>query len=203
MNIKNEKVILLIVLIASLVVALGSGAAVYLLQRKAGELQSENAALHSRVAKARTKLNNLNALRAQREASEARLQVAECILPSQKEIEDLVDNLSEFAKKSGIVITKAKPINRSAYAGARGAVKRFEEADFDLELSGDFFQFVEFLNLLENYKRFIRTDAFTLKAGRGEDAPLDIALKFATFTYNEAPATSVRAPVRAAVKGGR
>ncbi|MCD6405575.1 MAG: type 4a pilus biogenesis protein PilO [Planctomycetes bacterium] len=203
MNIKSEKVILLIVLIASLVVALGSGVGVYLLQKKAGRLQAENTALHSRIAKARTKLNNLNALRAERETAEARLKVAERILPSRKEIEDLVDNLSEFARKSGVVITKAKPVNRSAYAGARGAVKRFEEASFDLALKGDFFEFVEFLNCLENYKRFIRTDSFTLKAGRNEGTPLDIALKFATFTYNEAPATPAKAPVRAAAKGGR
>jgi Tfp pilus assembly protein PilO len=188
MNTKNEKLILLVVLIASAVVALGSGAGVYMLERKSGELEAENAALDSRVAQARTKINKLAAMRAQREEAQTRLEVGERILPSQEEIENLVDNLSEFARESGVVITKAAPVRQGAYGGARGVAKRFEEADFNLKLTGDFFQFVEFLNQLENYKRFIRVDGFAAKGGRTEEEGLDVDLNFATFTYAGSPA---------------
>jgi len=44
------------------------------------------------------------------------------------------------------------------------------------------------VNLLENYKRFIRVDSFTVTSGRSEQEPLDIDLKFATFTYVDSPA---------------
>jgi Tfp pilus assembly protein PilO len=190
---KKEKVILAAILIASGLVALGSGVGVYMLQKKAGVLETENVALQSRVAQAQTKLNKLGALKTQREEAEARLIVAESILPSQEEIENLVDSLSEFARKSGVVIAKAAPVRTGAYGGARGVVKRFEETNFDLKVEGDFFQLVEFLNHLENYKRFIRVDGFIIKSGRDEIAPLDVDLKFATFSYMGTPAA----------KGGR
>lgn len=179
---KKEKIVLLTVIIGACILALGAGTGVYFLQKKAAELEADNIMLQSRVAQAQTKLSRLPAMRAHRETAQAKLHVAERILPSQEEIENLVDNLSEFAIRSGIVIAKAAPVRQGAY-GHGGVVKRFEEANFDLDLVGDYFQFVEFLNLLENYKRFIRVDTFAMKSGRSQEEPLDIDLKFATFTY--------------------
>jgi len=193
MGTKNEKVLLLTILIVSGVIALSAGSGVYMLQKKAGELEAENMVLNSRVATAQTKLAKLPALRAEREKSQSRLEVAESILPSQEEIENLVDSLSEFASRSGIIIAKSAPVRQGAYSGVRGAVKKFEEADFNLDIYGDFFQFVEFVNMLENYKRFIRVDGFSVNTGRNEDEALDINVQFATFTYVSSATT----------KGGR
>lgn len=198
MRSKKEKIVLLAVLIISVVVALGAGSGIYVLQKKADELQTANTGLQSRVAHAQTKLKKLPELRAERESAQSQLQVAESILPSQEEIENLVDNLADFAQKSGAVIAKTKPVRQGAYRAAAG-VKKFEEATFDLDLQADFFQFVEFVNLLENYHRFIRIDGFNASPGRSADEPLKVAVKFATFTYTGAPATT---GPRVAVKGG-
>ena len=180
---KKEKMILLALLIGSGVLALLAGTGIYLLQRKSGELEIANQGLKSRVAKAETKIAKLGELRLQRESADKRLRVAERILPSQEEVENLVDNLSEFAVESGVVIAKAKPARQGAFAGRGGVVKRFQEADFDLKLVGDFFQFVEFINKLENYKRFIRVDEFSIKSETAKGSALCIGLNFATFTY--------------------
>lgn len=179
---KKEKMILLALLIGSGVLALLAGTGIYLLQRKSGELEIANQGLKSRVAKAQTKIAKLGQLRLQRETADRRLRVAERILPSQEEVENLVDNLSEFALESGIIISEAKPALHSALAG-RGVVKKFHEATFSLKLVGDFFQFVEFINKLENYKRFIRVDEFSIKSGTAKGSALSIGLNFATFTY--------------------
>jgi len=189
MTARNEKLILVLVLVGSLIVALAAGTGVYLLKSRSNELADENAGLEARVTKARTKLNQLNALRAEREKAQARLEVAERILPSQEEIENLVDSLADFARESGVVITEAAPVRQSGYRNVGGAGKRFEEADFDLDVEGDFFQFVRFVNLLENYKRFIRVDSFTVDAGKNHEEPHSINLKFATFTYTDAPSS--------------
>ncbi len=193
MGSKNEKMVLLVTLIASGVVALASGTGMYFLQKNSGELATTNAALESRVAQAQSKINKLATLRAQREQAQVRLVVAESVLPSQEELESLVDNLADFARKSGVIITKASPGRQSAYRKAVGGVKRFDVAEFNLDLEGDYFQLVEFVNLLENYKRFIRVDSFNVKSGRTQEDPHDIALKFATFTYVDAPAPVKRA----------
>jgi len=202
MGAKNEKVILLVVLVASVAVALGSGGGVYFLSRKVSVLSQANAGLQARVATAQNKLNKLNDLRTERERAQARLDVAESILPSQEEIENLVDNLSEFARKSGVVITKAAPVRQTMYKSGKDAVRRFDEADFDLELVGNYFQFVEFLNYLENYKRFIRVDDFSVAAAKTEGEPDSIKLKFATFTYVNAvaPAAQKAAPAKGVTK---
>jgi Tfp pilus assembly protein PilO len=195
MGSKREKLILLSVLAVSAIVALSAGVWIYFLSRWGGEFRTANDALRTRVSVANAKLAKLNALRAEREQAQARLDVAESILPSQEEIENLVDNLSEFAKKSGVTIVKTAPVRQTAYKVVKGAVKRFEEADFDIELVGDFFQFVEFLNYLENYKRFIRVDDFAVAAGRSEGEPNAMKLKFATFTYVEPVAPAAQKAV--------
>ena len=128
------------------------------------------------------------------------------MLPSQKEIEALVDNLSEFAKQSGVIIAKVQPMRQMAYKAQKGTTQRFDEAVFDLDLVGNYFQFVEFLNCLENYKRFIKVDSFNLAGARTAGDPLSISLKFATYTYVDAaveapkPAVAQAASVKGAVK---
>jgi Tfp pilus assembly protein PilO len=194
MGSKREKMILMTVLVASVVVALGAAVWIYFLGSWTSDLRTDNDALRARVDAAQGKLVKLNALRVEREQAQARFEMAASILPSQGEIESLVDSLSEFAKKSGVVIAKTAPVRQGAYKNAKGAVKRFEEADFEIELEGNFFQFVEFLNYLENYKRFIRVDDFAVAAGRAEGDPNSVKLKFATFTYVDAAAAAQKAP---------
>jgi Tfp pilus assembly protein PilO len=195
MGSKKEKIILLSVLVASGVIALVAAVWIYFLTSWTGELKLGNDGLRARVTAAQGKLAKLVALRGEREQAQARLDVGESILPSQKEIENLVDNLSEFARKSGVVIVKTAPVRQTAYRAVKGAVKRFEEAVFEVEMVGDFFQFVEFLNSLENYKRFIRVDDFAATAGKSEGEPNSIKLKFATFTYVEPVASATQKPV--------
>lgn len=195
MESKREKVFLLVLLLGSILLAAIAGTTVYFINKKTTELRTANSALSTRISTAKNKIAQLPLIRQERELAQAELQVAESILPSQKEIEMLVDSLSEFARQSGVIIAKAEPVRQVAYQSARGGAKRFEEAQFDLDIEGDYFQFVEFVNNLENYKRFIRVDDFTISAGKVEGEPHSVKLKFATFTYND-----TTAPVKGAVR---
>jgi len=197
MGSKKERVIILAVLGACGVIALVAGVLCYFLGSWTSDLRATNAALQARYDTANGKLQKLNVLRVQRELAQARLDVAERILPSQEEIENLVDNLSEFAKKSGVTILQTEPVRQMAFRAAKGAVKRFDEAEFNIDLEGDFFQFVAFVNYLENYKRFIKVDDFIISGGRKLGDPDTIKLKFATFTYVDAPAVAPAAKVPA------
>jgi len=196
---KNEKVMLLAVLVGSVLIAVASGVTIYFVAKDTSELKAANDALHTRIATAKNKLNQLNDMRVEREKAQARLVASESILPSQKEIETLVDNLSEFAKQSGVTIVKAEPVRQSAYGAPIATSQRFDEADFNLDLTGNYFQFVEFLNYLENYKRFIRVDSFSVAAGRNNSEGNSMSLDFATFTYVDESA--IGQPPIAAVKG--
>ena len=195
MGSKREKLILLVVLAGSGVIAIACGVWIYFLGSWGGELRTANGALRARVSTAQIKLAKLNALRGERELAQVRLDVAESILPSQGEIENLVDNLSEFARKSGVVLATTAPVRQTAYKAVKGAVKRFEEANFDIEVTGSFFQFVEFINYLENYKRFIKVNDFAVTAGKNENVSSSAKLKFATFTYVEPTAPAAQKTV--------
>jgi Tfp pilus assembly protein PilO len=198
MGSKNEKFILLAVLVGSVLIAVASGVTIYFVAKDTGVLRSANDGLHTRIATAKSKLNKLNDMRVEREKAQARLVASESILPSQKEIETLVDNLSEFAKQSGVTIVKAEPVRQSAYGAPIATTQRFDEADFNLNLTGNYFQFVEFLNYLENYKRFIRVDTFNIASAKNKTDGNSINLEFATFTYVDAAADQ---PTVTAVKG--
>lgn len=206
MGSKKETMVILVVLLAAGFLFLSAGVASYLVHRKTTVLRQDNAALQQRLNAAKTKVNKLSEMRRQREVAQARLEIAESVLPSQKEIEALVDNLSEFAKQSGVIIAKVQPMRQVAYKAQKGTTQRFDEAVFDLDLVGNYFQFVEFLNCLENYKRFIKVDSFNLAGARTAGDPLSISLKFATYTYVDAaveapkPAVAQAASVKGAVK---
>jgi Tfp pilus assembly protein PilO len=197
MGSKKERVILLAVLGACGAIALVAGVWCYFLGSWISDLRTANVVLQTRYDTANGKLQKLNDLRVQRELAQARLDVAERILPSQEEIENLVDNLSEFAKKSGVQILQTEPVRQTAFRAAKGPVKRFDEAEFNIDLAGDYFQFVAFLNYLENYKRFIKVDDFSISGGRQLGDSDSIKLKFATFTYVDAPAVAPAAKVPA------
>lgn len=204
MGSQREKMVLFAILAGSVAVAIIAGIGIYWFHGKTVELRAANGELQAKVTDARAKSVQLPALRVERNDAQVKLETAQSILPSQAEIENLVENLSEFAQKSGVVIVKAVPIRQGAYKPQKGAaLERFREATFDLDIQGNFFQFVEFLNYLENYKRFIRIDEYAVTPGKTESEPHEIRIKFATFTYVEAQAEAPKGKANVAEGAGK
>lgn len=86
------------------------------------------------------------------------------ILPDEEGLNDLVRSLQEFSEDSGVNI---RSLRRATPRG--GAVKQvgdFREVSYTLELEGDAFELLAFLDLVERHDRFLRVPRLEVDAAR-------------------------------------
>jgi len=132
---------------------------------------------------AKAKIREIPALREQRYKLTQIVEEYVRILPDQREVEALYDTLAAFEEKSHVRIRSI-----TAPPPERGRRKQATSANFvkhtrDLNVYGTFFQVATFINLIENYKRFMRVDSFTMRPGGETEGCLNLTMKMSTFTY--------------------
>jgi Tfp pilus assembly protein PilO len=108
------------------------------------------------------------------------------ILPDEKEVESLLETLSELKDQSGLTpdaIESFQFAQESASARGRStASANFQKYICQVRLRATLFQFATFVNLLERYKRFVQVDSFSMKP-EATGAELDVNMQMSTFTY--------------------
>lgn len=136
------------------------------------------------------------------------------ILPDDKEINTFVEQLAQFAQKSGVRITKlddddAKARNARA---KKGPVAAFDKVAYRISAEGGTEQLLQFMDLFENHERFVRVASFKIESkeqvvaraasedgGSGPEsaappqAPHQIDLELETYVYN--PKVKTTTPV--------
>ncbi len=136
------------------------------------------------------------------------------VLPDDKEINTFVEQLAQFAQKSGVRITKlddddAKARNARA---KKGPVAAFDKVAYRISAEGGTEQLLQFMDLFENHERFVRVASFKIESkeqvaarastedgGPGPEAapaplaPHQIDLELETYVYN--PKVKTQTPV--------
>lgn len=110
------------------------------------------------------------------------------ILPDTKELNAFVRMLQQFERQSGIVGTGLIQTN----ARADKSKNRFAAIEYKYEMTATLWQFLKFVNLIENYERFVSITDFSITPGgkgksddtRDGDAVHSVRLTMQTFTYN-------------------
>ena len=110
------------------------------------------------------------------------------ILPDTKELTAFVRMVYQFEKQSGIKSTQMMGRGRSDGA----ATDRFTPIAFSYEMTATLWQCLKFINLIENYERFVSiTDISIVSSGGGKaenmidgDVVHQIKLTLQTYTYN-------------------
>lgn len=110
------------------------------------------------------------------------------ILPDTKELSDFVRMLNQFQRQSGFVGTGLVPKPSS---GAKGN-ERFARIEYTYEMTATLWEFLKFVNLVENYERFVNITEFTIQSGdKGKQDELrdgsvvhTMKLTLQTYTYN-------------------
>lgn len=117
------------------------------------------------------------------------------ILPSNKEVSDLLDTMTEWSVESDILLTGVD--HRPAQVRA-GKASDFNKASFGLSLEGDVFQFLDFLNRVETHRRFMAIPSFGLQSATRQrleqDGQASHRIQLDVETYVYAP-TGLKAPV--------
>ncbi len=110
------------------------------------------------------------------------------ILPDEEGLNDLVRSLQEFSEDSGVNIRSLR--RATPRGGAAKQVGDFREVSYTLELEGDAFELLAFLDLVERHDRFLRVprlevDAARRQFEREEGSPLKhtIRLDVETFVF--------------------
>ena len=129
---------------------------------RAEQVQVEGAAIDALLAEiqqAEQEVALLPALEKEVRGLRAELADAVRILPAKQELNDFVRTVSQFAQEAGVKLLIFQPTD----AAMTGAFSRHE---YKLELTATLWQFLAFMNLFENHKRFISIREFALSARR-------------------------------------
>ncbi|MBL9077118.1 MAG: type 4a pilus biogenesis protein PilO [Planctomycetes bacterium] len=110
------------------------------------------------------------------------------ILPDSKELNAFVRMLQQFERQSGILGTGLIKKN----ARADKSKNRFAAIEYTYEMTATLWQFLKFINLIENYERFVSITDFSITAGgkgknddtRDGDVVHTVKLALQTYTYN-------------------
>ncbi|MGK0300880.1 MAG: Tfp pilus assembly protein PilO [Planctomycetota bacterium] len=108
------------------------------------------------------------------------------ILPDSRELNDFVRMLQKFDRQSGIRSTGLK----KKKAGDKSKAL-FSPIQYTYEMTATLWQGLKFMNLIENFERFVSVTAFNIKPGELGSDTIDgevvhtISLTMQTFTYNK------------------
>ncbi len=122
-------------------------------------------------------------LRQEQQRLAGELEECETILPNDREQNKIFDTLSEYEREAKVEIQSFSPVReRKSRPGA--AQTSYRKVSYDLDLGGEYFNLVKFLNLLENHHRFMQVDSFKIKQ-KDENSPVnDVSLNISTFVFD-------------------
>ena len=111
------------------------------------------------------------------------------ILPEEQGLEDFVKMLYQFEQSSGIQTINFQP-SRPARKNDK-QVERFERIEYQYELTATLWQFLKFINSIENYERLVAITDYSIgqlnerePVMRDGDTVHTIKLTMETYTYN-------------------
>lgn len=189
--------------IAVFVVLLGGiGAGIYAKTNENAEIQVKIDALNEEIGKLDARIAQREALKKLRAAQDDIFKELVAILPQENERqqERVWETLTAYASVAKLtpigLVPIVKPVNTGAPAGAppppsgQAAPKDFAQTELRIQYSGTFFNFLKFLNLVENNESFLRVDEIQLSpAPTADTGPqpehrlLSIIVKISTFHY--------------------
>ena len=172
---------LAISLIIVVVALAGVGTWLVLGMRQAGGLETAIEQKGRDLIGLREKVASVPELRQERLKLGSEVEEYETILPSERQLNELIDSLSIFREKAGLEIRQFTPVREKADAKD---VSTYKRVSYELDLTGEYFNFVRFLNLLETDKRFLQVDAFSVKQKDENSLSNEITLRVSTFVYD-------------------
>lgn len=192
----TEKQLTIMTIVVSVVVSGLFGVLIYLDLGKIDEEESNIETLKSQIAAA--------------EAEKARIPKREndviiyreivkrdsAVLPDESEINKFINVIGDFQRVSGVQVTQVQGLGAGRPKGSKEAIIKIP---LKLKLRGSTDQFLKFINLFENYERFVSVTGFTIGAGKSVDengvVQHDISLNLETYQYDPKGGTAPRVEI--------
>jgi type IV pilus assembly protein PilO len=141
-------------------------------------IQGQQQAADRTLAEKQAIADNLNEKRKEMDALEQKLQEALTQLPEKKELEELLAQLNDVGKKSGLDISKVVPaaeVNKSFYS----------EIPIQVAVSGNYHEIALFLQEIANLRRIVNVSnlKMTQPTTRGSSEKVILTSEFVATTF--------------------
>jgi Tfp pilus assembly protein PilO len=146
---------------AGLIVA-GAGAGAWFTWKACQELDEQATNLNDQVSAAKARIATIDDLEKEVIVLRENVQNYVRVLPSDSEVNDFYRKIEDFRRDSGVEISelRSQP-NRTKVASS--AV--FDKAEYKIQFFATYAQFLQFINRLENYERFVSISSLRINAG--------------------------------------
>ena len=162
----TEKQLVILIAAVSVIIAGILGTLTYLDLKKIGDMEEENLANCGKIDATRGKIDQIKGLEHDVIVLRENLNEYVKILPDDQEINDFVNRISQFSQKANVEVTSLTDKRSRQSTKAKNA---FEQVIYRMRLKGNLSQFMTFINLFENFHRFVRINSFTIKAGKNQE----------------------------------
>lgn len=196
----SEKQVTIIFVVLLILIVLGGGAGIYYLQFDVlPTKESELARVSAEVEDALKKQREIPGL--EKDIEKLKVEEKEKLkhIPNmtKAEYDEFATRLDELRRKSGVHIPRATWVTGARPAPVSGRPPRaspttMHRVQYDLAVEGGFYQLLRFINLLEEERRFINVESFTIvpgtntrdKAARGPQVfKRDLKVTIYSYTY--------------------
>lgn len=169
-------------------VALGAGYLIYSELGQIDEARAEVARVRTEIASARDTVRKTPEV--EREVIVLR-EIADRIrevLPDTKDLLNVIRDFQDYSSDAGVVPSAFRPTNTNDRGRGTGA---FEKVAYQLTMTGDTFQFLDFLNKIETHSRFMAVSSFKVTAASRksleEDGVASHRIQMEVETYKYVP----------------
>jgi type IV pilus assembly protein PilO len=144
-------------------------------------LKAQQLSADRTLAEKQALADNLNERRKEMDALEQRLQEALTELPEKKDLEELLAQLNDVGKKSGLEIAKVTP-------GAEAFERFYAKIPISISVSGNYHEIAMFLQEIANMRRIVNVNNITLGSPtlRSDKVILKSDFLATTFRFNDA-----------------
>lgn len=186
------------------VVCLAAGAGVYWVHGEIEAIEAQVTQKNEAITAAETKIAQIPGLEKDVIILRENLDEYVKILPDNKELNEFVRMLNAFERQSGI--QSSGLIGRPRRDAKK--VERFTPIEYSFEMTATLWQCIKFMNLVENYERFVSITDFSIQSGSGGrgtglvrdgDVVHQVKMTLQTYSYNgKADSKEVKIPDYAA-----
>ncbi|MEW5742233.1 MAG: type 4a pilus biogenesis protein PilO [Myxococcota bacterium] len=150
------------------------------LESQIESLKTQQASADRTLAEKQAIADNLNERRKEMDALEQRLQEALTELPEKKDIEELLAQLNDVGKKSGLEIAKVTP-------GVEAAEGFYAKIPINIAVSGNYHEIAMFLQEIANMRRIVNVNNIKLSTPVLKNDKVMLSSEFlaTTFRFNE------------------
>jgi Tfp pilus assembly protein PilO len=188
----KEKQLIILTLVIPLVLTLVVGYLLYKDYQEWKKLRADIDGMNAQITKLKQDIFQVPKIRDELDNQAAIFEEHVKILPSEKDLDSLVESLRGLAERADIVnIAEIRPQGSGRRPRGRGQTSDFEELGYSLRFEADFRTLAEFLNALETNTRFLKVNQFRttpiLASAEAEvvgPLPLSVDMTIITYKYN-------------------